>query len=132
MWCMLFDVKSCQQKPRCAHLHGCCWTPLQPLHLSPRCCSQVIIERARLQLLPWGKGPYLEALVQRCTAGADIIFGADVLYEAGFVRPLMHTAAALLRPNPKVCCHLSLTPTAWEKHLAVAKASARCRDSATL
>ena len=67
----------------------------------------MIIERARLQLLPWGKGAYLEALVPRCTAGADIIFGADLLYEAAFVRPLMHTAAALLRLSPAVRCCLS-------------------------
>ena len=62
----------------------------------------MVIERANLQLLPWGTGPYLEALQQRCTAGADVILGADVVYEAAFVQPLMQTAAALLRQSSEV------------------------------
>ena len=66
-------------------------------------CSQVLIERASLHLLPWGQGPYLEALKQRRTAGADVLLGADVVYEASFIAPLMQTAAALLKPSPQVC-----------------------------
>ena len=76
----------------------------------------MIIERARLQLLPWGPGPYLDVLCKRHPAGFDVVLGADVVYQTCFVGSLLHSVKKLLAPHPQVpalsseaCSHLDCT-----------------------
>ena len=64
--------------------------------------SRVVIERARLALLPWGPRQELSDFAQRHPAGFDVIVGADVVYVAEFVAALMATIEALLSHSPQV------------------------------
>ena len=65
-------------------------------------CSKVVIERARLALLPWGRRQELSDLAAQHSQGFDVILGAEVIYSVGFVDALMCTISALLSPSDKV------------------------------
>lgn len=64
--------------------------------------SQVIVERARLQLLEWGNQRHIGALRQSYPGGFDLAFGADVAYVEELVPLLFSTACQLLSESPQV------------------------------
>ena len=70
--------------------------------------SRVVIERARVALLPWGDGARICRLQQTHPKLFDFILGADVVYAAEFVQSLLATSSAMLaHANPQVglrCC----------------------------